>query len=657
MPPAPAQTLTPIPIQPNLLEITAITPAALQSGAIEPENLSQLIELTRIGKGGLYSLSWAPNNKYFGLGTTLGVYVYSVQPFDAKGFVPVSGGVYQFAVSPAGDKVLTSDLKVWNVDTGKELYELVLPQKSPPILRYNMLERIEFSGDGEWIYANFGEDVCTWKIEQEQSMGCRSIKIDGWDYMPWSISPNGQWAVFLGSRNNALVVNTQSRVVAHTFEYGENQVSDIVFSPDGQTIAFLSYEEFKSYPGTITIGKGRIELWQISFDGTFTLKHALEIGQGKPASSTSGNVFYSPDGQRLVVLNGNGELQFWDVRSGRLLNTVVNIGNQFALSPDGLWMLTTDRQEKAMLWKVTTGYQPQLIQSLDGFFSDASRLSISPDGSLFSSDWNNIERWDMSDPLIPRLTQQFENYSAPFSVSPDGSWLAVEAPNGMAQIVEVSSEKVLASFEAAMFSESGSTPYLTDLALSHDKQLLASVGSDWKLRLWNVSARQLQQEIDPRQFMQNLTISPDGRYLAASGIEFGDANTISHTNIAVWDISSGEMIRYFDWVGSGIAFHPNGVQIVSARGDGQISLLDLRTGEPSWVVKGSESITSLVLNPDGRLLVTANNKVIQFLDTYTGKVLGELPVTFVPCSLAFSPDGKTLAVGSRDGTIHVFSLK
>jgi WD40 repeat protein len=65
----------------------------------------------------------------------------------------------------------------------------------------------------------------------------------------------------------------------------------------------------------------------------------------------------------------------------------------------------------------------------------------------------------------------------------------------------------------------------------------------------------------------------------------------------------------------------------------------------------------LAFNPDGHLLVTANSNIVQFLDAYTGKILGELPITFVSSSLAFSPDGKILAVGSRDGTVHVFNIK
>lgn len=652
-PPAPIQTNTPVPTQPVQLAMTARTPSAPQPGSIGPENLAQLTEFARLGKGGLLSLAWSPDNKYFALGTTLGVHVFTAQPYQEKGFVPLPKWTYEFALGPAGDKILTSYLEVWDVNTGRKLYQLALPNSSPAFAHYGSPGQFEFSVDGEWIYVDFGKEICTWKTDQEQSTGCRSTRVAGRDAWPLAISPDGQWAAFRSEHNGALIVNTQTNTVVHTFEHGEYVLSNIVFSPDGQTIAYASYEENRFYSGVVTTstGKGRVELWQVGMDGTFTFQHTLETGPGNPFSLGSQNVFYTSDGKQLVLLNGNGELQRWDVRSGRLLSTIPNAGQELTPSPDRTWLLTRIGQEQAMLWKTVPGQSPQLVESMDWFSSEVTDLSISSDGSLFSASWmlnSTIQRWDLSVSNAPGPLQEFENASPPLSIIMDGSWLAAEAANGMAQIIETSSGKVLASFPAAPSPVSGPTPRITALVLSSDKRLLASLSSDWKIRLWDVRSGQLQREIAPQEFAASgLDLSPDGRYIAANG---------AGNNLAVWDTSSGEVIRYFDRGGGEIVFHPNGVQLASVREDGRIELLDLRTGTPTWVTNEFEVILSLAFSPDGGLLAMLNNDSIQFLDANSGELIGELPVASVR-SLTFSPDGKILAIGCADGTIRLFHIK
>jgi WD40 repeat protein len=206
-----------------------------------------------------------------------------------------------------------------------------------------------------------------------------------------------------------------------------------------------------------------------------------------------------------------------------------------------------------------------------------------------------------------------------------------------------------------LFSFSGTQPYLSALALSQDKRWLASSGSDWRIRIWDAQSRQLLREID--EFgATHLVFSPDGHYLVGNGGESSDGKTISHTEIAIWEVDTGEIIRYFDLVGSEIAFHPNGVQILSARGDGQIQLLDLRSGQPVWVTTDPKPIFSPAFSPDGSILAALYHKTIRFLDAKTGELLTEIPLTFAPSSLVFSPDGKTLAIGA-DGTIRLFRIK
>lgn len=59
-------------------------------------------------------------------------------------------------------------------------------------------------------------------------------------------------------------------------------------------------------------------------------------------------------------------------------------------------------------------------------------------------------------------------------------------------------------------------------------------------------------------------------------------------------------------------------------------------------------VTSLVFSPDGKLLASSGYDLfVKFWDVAAGALLGQIPITDTPNSLAFSPDGAKLAVASN----------
>ena len=82
-------------------------------------------------------------------------------------------------------------------------------------------------------------------------------------------------------------------------------------------------------------------------------------------------------------------------------------------------------------------------------------------------------------------------------------------------------------------------------------------------------------------------------------------------------------------------------------GYGDITLWDVATrqliGRPT--MKGSDVIFSLAFSPDGKTLASGFSKSVMLWDVATGKPIGQpLPGnTATVFAVAFSPDGKTLA--------------
>jgi WD40 repeat protein len=129
--------------------------------------------------------------------------------------------------------------------------------------------------------------------------------------------------------------------------------------------------------------------------------------------------------------------------------------------------------------------------------------------------------------------------------------------------------------------------------------------------LWDVRTRQQLRRIEARVTDQRFALAPDASWLA----------TVNRDEV------------------------PLGVQ-----------LWDAKTGVQRATVPTDKIIISLAANPAGDLLAIGRNKV-QLLEPLTGKLVADLPMHVFPVTaLAFSPDGRYLAVGTS-GAIHLWDVE
>ncbi|WZO99090.1 hypothetical protein EP7_000683 [Isosphaeraceae bacterium EP7] len=143
-----------------------------------------------------------------------------------------------------------------------------------------------------------------------------------------------------------------------------------------------------------------------------------------------------------------------------------------------------------------------------------------------------------------------------------------------------------------------------------------------------------------------LSMSPDGRTLATARLR---ADMDESTHVRLWDVATGSLVRTFDdgeFVYK-LSFSPDGGTLAAVRGT--LVGWDLVSGELSGLTKAvGPFVTSMAFAPDGSsLAVQQGSGKIALIDTTDGHVRAAFNY-LQPAALAFSPDGRRLAVAAEE---------
>jgi WD40 repeat protein len=230
---------------------------------------------------------------------------------------------------------------------------------------------------------------------------------------------------------------------------------------------------------------------------------------------------------------------------------------------------------------------------------------------------------------------------------------------GAAIVVSISVLSVFAQ-GPELVVQTGHSDTVISVKYSLDGKMIASLGNDKTVKLWDAASRRELRTIfgvsDP------ISLSPNGRILAGTS---GD-------EIKFWSVVDGSVIRSFGGNPKGItslSFSPNGKLLASGGVDGTVKLWDVDRGQELFTVNSHPRfeagttdeitvgrahngfVTGLAFSPDGQTIATAGqDRTIKLWDSSDGSANRILNVSEGSSvyGLVFSPDGLSIAGASGE---------
>lgn len=509
----------------------------------------------------------------------------------------------------AADSV-DATIRVWEVGTWRAIATIAgrRPVNADPV----------FSPDGKWlaVIADGRQQIELWNVEQ----GKRARVLDTpMRVSELAFSPDSNLLLAGAGSYMAFIRSLEAEKGLSRKDAADPDASillwDIAINAAPRTIkagADLQSVAFSADGHNLAVaGDHGVAYW----DTRDALTPPVVIDAAKAST-----VAFSPDGQRIAWAVGDG-IRMRDLAPGAgtlsMTSPVMPVGAAW-LSPDGHWLAAANRENfdsdisgRVRLWDIATGREAHTLAS------DAEGLRtmvFSPDSRGLITFGNEITGWDAS------------------------SGQALQPP-----------------------SHPGPPPPF-HLSSTDGRTMAFGPEASGRLFIQTPDSKDAH-DIKADGPVDYMSLSPDGRWLTASGCNFSPGGTPTDCVMRLWDTTTRKKVRAWSENGFNLSVSPDGRRLVAAGGAGRPSLQvwDIASGAQELAIGthlygNAGVVNATAFSADSRLVAFSNDRhVIEIWDiekkTQTASLAGH---TNIVGHLSFMPDGRLLST-SFDGTIRLWN--
>jgi RNA polymerase sigma factor (sigma-70 family) len=580
-------------------------------------------------------------------------------------------------------------LGLWDSATGKELFQFDDGKGGSPATF-----GIAFSPDGKILAAarrRNAPNVQLWNTQTGQLI--RELK--GHTASPLSVvfSSDGKTVISCGDDSTIRFWDVATGRETAKLDIHSGQVYPLALSSDGKLLAAGSTDKI-------------IRVWDVE---TRRLLKELR-GQQEFAKLLSFSLSFSPDGKQLVSAGPGEPCVIWDLARAEPAYQLDGEHKSVAtavFSPNGKWLAAGCKDGAICLYDPSTGKEVRRWETQCTYFGN---LIFSKDNKTIagSCDLECVRFWDVETGKETRSPDVHQSTPVELQLSHDGKslwskgdrdrrvirWNAETAEPG--EMVPIPSNGSFWNREGpspggvlspggaflARFSVSDKTIHLLDLKTRRDAceplQLETEVTSvqfslDCKVLAvgckagifyiwnWQIERNPKPLKCPESDEIRPWLITPDGKHLV-TGSGRPDMLRVSDL-LRVWDVATGREVLSFpgNKTTGAMAVSPDGKWAVSASYNGRIKVIDFEKGKIEREIRvDPEGGAALAFSPDGRILAVGEaltqeergSSKVKLIEFATGETIATFHGHHSSVAVfQFAPDGRTLYSGGGDSTI------